>query len=324
VVTEVWLGQFGKWAMVDGQWGAIAERQGVPLNAVELQDAIARRDPALTIRFALQTATADRQAKYIRWIIPYLYYLKFDFDQRFYRSMAQGLPPQQGHMMLIPKGAPKPRAFQRHTTFQGCTYISNPRAFYPLCRGRSAAGLVPTLHPGLLIWAQEGSPNDHKTAGWLDNEAWMIIGPFDNTDGAGFETPYSPEKEIDFSKEYPGKEKAVKWFRPKPGPIDGFLDLAALIGRKDWVVAYAAVSLESPQARMMELRVGSDDDFKAWLNGELVLSRNADRGAVADQDVAAVTLRKGENQLLLKICNRLYSWGFYARVVDANVPRQAD
>jgi len=40
-----------------------------------------------------------------------------------------------------------------------------------------------------------------------------------------------------------------------------------------------------------------------------------------DEDVAAVTLRKGENQLLLKICNRSYSWGFYARIVDANVPR---
>jgi hypothetical protein len=131
VVAEVWLRQFGKWVMVDGQWGAIAEGKGVPLNAVELQDAIARKDPTLTIRFVSQTTTVDRQANYIEWIIPYLYYFKFACDQRFYRRGAQGRPAQQGLIMLVPKGANKPKAFQRHAAFQGATYISNPKAFYP-------------------------------------------------------------------------------------------------------------------------------------------------------------------------------------------------
>jgi hypothetical protein len=149
----------------------------------------------------------------------------------------------------------------------------------------------------------------------------MLIGPFDNADGAGFETRYPPEKEIDFAKEYAGKEAGVKWFRPARGRMDGFVDLAALLGRIDWAVAYAATSVHSPEARKMELRVGSDDDVKVWLNGELVLSRSTDRAAIPDQDIVSVTLRKGENQLLLKTCNRLYSWGFYARIVDANVPR---
>jgi len=42
---------------------------------------------------------------------------------------------------------------------------------------------------------------------------------------------------------------------------------------------------------------------------------------VPDQDIVPVTLQKGQNQLLLKVCNRLYSWGFYARITDANEPR---
>lgn len=131
VVAEVWLRQLGKWVMVDGQWGAIAESKGVPLNAVELQDAIARKDPGLTIRFVSQTTTADRQANYIEWIIPYLYYLNFGCDQRFYRSAAQKQPAQRCLIMLVPKGANKPKAFQRHASFGGATYISNPKAFYP-------------------------------------------------------------------------------------------------------------------------------------------------------------------------------------------------
>jgi len=314
VVAEVWLRQFGKWVMVDGQWGAIAESKGVPLNAVEVQDAIARKDPGLTIRFVSQTATADRQANYIEWIIPYLYYLNFGCDQRFYRSAAQGQPSQRGVIMLVPKGADKPKAFQRHASFRDARYISNPKAFYP-----PMDKAVSTQPHETGVKAALPRPS----GGWIESNAWTIIGPFDNADGAGFDTPYAPEKEIDFSKEYTGKEGRAKWFKPTRTRADGLIDLAALLGPKDWAVAYAATSVQSPEARKMELRVGSDDDVKAWLNGEPVLSRSADRAAVPDEDIVSVTLRKGENQLLLKVCNRLYSWGFYARVVDANVPRHA-
>ncbi len=175
--------------------------------------------------------------------------------------------------------------------------------------------------PAEMIVNQADVILSYPTVGWLPTDAWMLIGPFDNANGAGFETPYSPEKEIDFAREYAGKEVGVKWFRPARGRMDGLVDLAALLGRMDWVVAYAATTVPSSQARKMELRVGSDDDVKVWLNGELVLSRSEDRAATPDQDVVPVTLRKGDNQLLLKICNRQYSWGFYARIVDANVPR---
>ncbi len=192
-----------------------------------------------------------------------------------------------------------------------------------LYRDRTAGQSIPDLYPAVLSWAQKQPWADANTAGWLEDDAWMIIGPFDNPDGAGFETPYPPEKEIDFSKVYAGQAGQVKWFRPGQARGDGLVDLALLLGRRNWAVAYAAATVQSPEARPMELRVGSDDDVKAWLNGELVLSRNADRAAVPDQDVVPVTLRKGENRLLLKVCNRLYSWGFYARIVDANVPRYA-
>jgi hypothetical protein len=179
---------------------------------------------------------------------------------------------------------------------------------------------ISDLYPAVLTWAEEEVAG-HNTAGWLDASDWTIIGPFENTDGVGFETVYPPEKETDAFKEYEGKNEKVKWLKPKHRWIDGYVDLAALLGRVNWAVAYAATSVPSPEVRQVQLRIGSDDDVKAWLNGEQVLSRNVDRAAGPDQDVISVTLRKGQNQLLLKVCNRLYSWGFYARIVDPNRTR---
>src|SRR5262245_13963689 len=41
---------------------------------------------------------------------------------------------------------------------------------------------------------------------------WHIIGPFDNTEGTGFDTAYPPEKEIDLARKYTGKGGAtVAW-----------------------------------------------------------------------------------------------------------------
>ena len=37
----------------------------------------------------------------------------------------------RGKIMLVPKGAKKPKVFQRNTPIKNCSYISNPKAFYP-------------------------------------------------------------------------------------------------------------------------------------------------------------------------------------------------
>src|SRR5438105_2214795 len=40
---------------------------------------------------------------------------------------------------------------------------------------------------------------------------WHYIGPFDNTDNLGIDTPYPPEKEFDLAKKYEGKSGKVGW-----------------------------------------------------------------------------------------------------------------
>jgi hypothetical protein len=129
VVAEVWLEQFNKWVFVDGQWGAIPEKNEIPLNAVEFQDAIARKAAGLKIRFPSEGVEED----YIEWVAPYLYYLDFDLDQRFFaKDNEKRRPaPLQGKIMLVPKGANKPNVFQIKYPIKNCTYVSNPKTFYP-------------------------------------------------------------------------------------------------------------------------------------------------------------------------------------------------
>jgi hypothetical protein len=129
VVAEVWLNQFNKWVFVDGQWGAIPEKKGIPLNAVEFQDAIARKATGLKIRFASEHI----EETYIDWVIPYLYYLDFNLDQRFFITKTEydRITGLNGKIMLVPKDAKHPEVFQKISPIKNCKYISNPKAFYP-------------------------------------------------------------------------------------------------------------------------------------------------------------------------------------------------
>lgn len=166
--------------------------------------------------------------------------------------------------------------------------------------------------------------NDEKRAsqhfeatGFLPQDAWRIVGPFTNPDGAGCEARYPPERELDFLKQYDGAGGTVKWFKPKLEQASGFVDLASVLKPNEWTVAYALTRLRSPVARNVQLRIGSDDEVKVWLNGDVVLSHNVPRYAAVDQDIVYATLKSGTNEILVKVCNHTGSWGFYLRVMDA-------
>ena len=75
--------------------------------------------------------------------------------------------------------------------------------------------------------------------------------------------------------------------------------------------------LHSPSARRAVLSFGWDDGLKLWLNRKLVhehesLSHGAKKGDVTK----AVQLKKGFNEVLLKITQGHGGWGFYFDVLD--------
>ncbi|HEX5708022.1 MAG TPA: transglutaminase-like domain-containing protein, partial [Pyrinomonadaceae bacterium] len=120
VVAEAYLADLKKWVMVDGQFDVIPTLKGRPLNAVELQRALARGEKRLGVD-SLSGASAE---KYFAWVAPYLYFFDTKFDSRF-----EGAESKQS-LMLVPVGAKPPAVFQRKWPLR-MVYTNSLRAFYP-------------------------------------------------------------------------------------------------------------------------------------------------------------------------------------------------
>jgi CubicO group peptidase (beta-lactamase class C family) len=88
------------------------------------------------------------------------------------------------------------------------------------------------------------------------------------------------------------------------------------IFKKDFAAAYALAELKSDKEQNVFLSLGSDDGVRVWLNGSLVHDNWIPRGVNADDDLVALKLTKGSNQLLLKVQDISQGWGFMARILD--------
>jgi len=60
--------------------------------------------------------------------------------------------------------------------------------------------------------------------------------------------------------------------------------------------------------------VGSDDSIMVWLNGEEVHKNNINRGAGNFQEHFKVSLKKGDNPLLVKVGESDGGWKYVCRV----------
>ena len=157
--------------------------------------------------------------------------------------------------------------------------------------------------------------------GFIAESAWSIIGPFNNPDGIGYNEVYIPEDamQIDMTAKYDGVDGQIGWQRRIDNTFDGFVDLEKIFGRKiNWVMAYARTTVTVPDERKAQIRLGSDDQAKVWLNGEEVFTYSESRSAAMDQNTIPVTLKAGENSILVKICDEIGFWGFYLRLTDAD------
>jgi hypothetical protein len=96
---------------------------------------------------------------------------------------------------------------------------------------------------------------------------------------------------------------------------DFLIDFREAFGkdRGEDVAAYAVAYVIADTEMAVTLAVGSNDEFKAWLNGRPVLKFISARGLEKDSDKADVTLAKGQNVLVLKVINETNNWQACAR-----------
>jgi hypothetical protein len=130
-----------------------------------------------------------------------------------------------------------------------------------------------------------------------------LIGPFDNTDKQGFDVAYPPESERKFDAKYAGKSGEVGWIEFATDDDYGVVDLTKALAPHKGAVTYAATEFVSPADQRVELRLGTPNAWKLWVNGKLAFARDEyHRGTQLDQYRVPVSLKAGTNQILLKVC----------------------
>ncbi len=143
---------------------------------------------------------------------------------------------------------------------------------------------------------------------------WYVLGPFDNTNGAGFDAVYPPEQKVELDKQQKGKRGQIRWRTWQPEPT-GYVNLHAFHNfNADATVNYAYREFESQGDQEATIHLGTDDGCKLWVNGQLVFSIKKPRGAVRSDDMVKVKLKNGVNTILLKVENVAGAHGFYLGV----------
>jgi len=175
--------------------------------------------------------------------------------------------------------------------------------------------------------------------------AWLVSGPFEfplvgfgnskdtiaigEPDISPFEGGYATSNQQD-------KEK-LPWFLQsinKKGFVDFNKtiqwDVNTSVPIKIWFtrVGYAFTTIESETDKDILLTLGSNSQVKVFLNEEKVYSSDNLRNAVKDQDTLRIKLKKGRNDLIVKVFNTHknngisyfgvinWEWGFYARLLE--------
>jgi hypothetical protein len=157
--------------------------------------------------------------------------------------------------------------------------------------------------------------NLHKT--YATQTDWMIIGPFPNKNKfEGHYTKYPPEKEIDLTAVYNGVQGPIKWMEFKQQETIATVDFKKLYTPNEFVCAYALCYVTSPTKREVQIRLGTNDSAKLWLDGKLIYDYASEGTAILDRDIIQTTLPKGTTPILLKICNGEMDWGFVFRMTD--------
>ena len=146
--------------------------------------------------------------------------------------------------------------------------------------------------------------------------SWQVSGPYMESGKSGpdlYDVAFAPEQA---EAEAAWRTLAAGTNAQRPWMMN--LSQESLAG--DHRVAYARTTIASDAAGEALLEIGFDDGVKAWFNGEEVFGANSAGAAVPGEVKVPVTLRAGDNQLMLKVIQHTAAWEFCARLVEPSAP----
>jgi hypothetical protein len=145
---------------------------------------------------------------------------------------------------------------------------------------------------------------------------WLVLGPFDDK-GVKFVTTEQTPNEGDLHPKAGDELLGKNWIAFESTEADGHVDMGKAVAEGEKIAGFVYATVNASRASKGYLWIGSDDGAKVYLNGKEVFLKDIPQGAVADNYIAPVELRAGENTILIKINNQGGGpWGFYVRFSD--------
>lgn len=221
---------------------------------------------------------------------PVLDYKAYDWNRpdamrrSIYRIVWRGIPDPFMEAMDFPNlGLLAPRRGQTVSPLQSLVLFNHD---FVLCHSKHLAAAVQ-------------QPESRSPLAWSD---WQQVGPFRGGDfNVLHAKAFPPEEGIDFKAEYAG----LRW---QPSKLKDGSPLA-LEGINS--AFYFHRSVKAAQSMTVAVSLGSDDSVRVWLNGKSIHEHKIERGLAPDQEKLTVRLRRGSNDLLIKVVNGAGPGGIY-------------
>jgi len=155
-------------------------------------------------------------------------------------------------------------------------------------------------------------------------ESWLVVGPFDNSGGAGFDTAFQPEAEatqaIVPGRSFDGKARPVR-YRPLVLGNGATVDFGELVRPREQVCGYALSFIEARPGtktpRDLGLWLGASGAFKVFWDGAEVLKDPAVRAIDEGRQAVTVRLGPGSHRLLVKACGDAQPPAIAVRLADS-------
>lgn len=145
---------------------------------------------------------------------------------------------------------------------------------------------------------------------------WYFLGPFPNDKNEGLNIQYEPENRIELSASYKGiNDDLLKWERREANKM-GYVNLLDYFPENKSLITYAYSTFETKEEGKLLILLGSDDGAAVWLNGKEYFRLNKGRSAYACDDIIPVPVKKGKNEILLKISQSGGDWEYFMQIMD--------
>ncbi|MEO2047282.1 MAG: PQQ-binding-like beta-propeller repeat protein [Pirellulales bacterium] len=146
---------------------------------------------------------------------------------------------------------------------------------------------------------------------------WHILGnvPWDLAKNP-MDKPFVGEPLIDIGQALTVGKRTLRWSPYTTDDKFGKVDLVSVLGQQTNAAAYAYAEIRLAAAADLELKIGSNDGYKCWFNGQEVGRYDGGRAYSPDQNSLPVHAQQGVNKILMKVTQMGSSWAFSVRLTE--------